>query len=270
MNNKPVVFIDSGIGGIPYCMDFIRRNPHESVYYIADRENFPYGPHGKDDLISILIKLTEKLIESADPKIAVLACNSATVSAVAALRQIFPQLPFVGTVPAIKPAVNASINRKIGVLGTERTIGDSYNNSLAANSEFQVEVFGVAAPELVDFIEHRIDKADEKEKTEIVKKYIEIFRNEGADTLVLGCTHFLHLLDVFRREAEPSIKVFDSLDGITKRIEYLLDGNNEELRAGLDSSPVYRLLLTGKEPVDSSWKKRASALGFKLYLLSEI
>ena len=275
MNNRPVIFIDSGIGGIPYCRDFIKRNPHETVFYLADRENFPYGPHGKEDLISILITLTEKVINLTDPKIAVLACNSATVSAIAALRQIFPQIPFVGTVPAIKPAVNASVNRKIGVLGTERTVGDSYNQSLAANSEFPVDIIGVAAPELVDFVERRLDKADEKEKAEIVKKYIEIFRSKGADAIVLGCTHFLHLVDEFRREADPFIKVFDSLDGITKLIEYLLDEDGEALRAGKKSAahkpvPVHRLILTGKESADSVWKKRASDLGFKLNLLSEI
>jgi len=271
MNDKPVIFIDSGIGGIPYCMDFVRRNPHEAVCYLADRENFPYGPHDKDDLISILIQLTKKLIELTDPKIAVLACNSATVSAVAALRQIFPQLPFVGTVPAIKPAVNASKSGKIGVLGTERTIGDSYNQSLAANSGVNAEIFGVAAPELVDFVEHRLEKTGEKEKNDIVKKYIDIFRGEGADTIVLGCTHFLHLLDEFRREAGASIQVFDSLDGITKRIEYLLDENDRELRCGRDSpAGTRRILLTGNTPANSSWKKRAHALGFKLNLLNEI
>ncbi|MCL2245192.1 MAG: glutamate racemase [Treponema sp.] len=273
MNNRPVIFIDSGIGGIPYCRAFAGRNPHEAVCYLADRENYPYGPHGKDDLISILIALTEKLINFTDPKIVVLACNSATVSAVAALRQVFPQLPFVGTVPAIKPAVNASVNRKIGVLGTERTIGDSYNQSLAANSGFPVDVFGVAAPELVDFVEHRFEKADDNEKTEIVRKYLEIFRNEGVDTLVLGCTHFLHLIDIFRQEAGVSIKVFDSLEGITKRIEYLLDKDNGELRACKDmpSGTAFRwLLLTGKEPADSLWKKRANALGFKLSLLNDL
>ena len=267
MNNRPVIFIDSGIGGIPYCRDFLKRNRKEAVCYIADRGNFPYGSRRKEDLAAILIALTEKLLKTIDPKIVVLACNTASVSALAPLRQNFPQLPFVGTVPAIKPAANAGKSGKVGVLGTERTIEDPYNKNLAGN---RCEIFGIAAPELVEFVEHRLEKADEKEKTEIVKKYIELFRAAGADTLVLGCTHFLYLLEEFRREAAPFIKVFDSLDGITKRIEYLLDENGGALRAGNDSEPIRRFLLTGTEPSDSSWQSRAQALGFNLCLLDEV
>jgi len=123
---------------------------------------------------------------------------------------------------------------------------------------------------LVEFVEERFDTADEKEKKEIVKKYIELFRAEGADTLVLGCTHFLFLLDEFQREASPFIKIFSSLDGVTKRIEYLLDENSGALRAEKSFQPVNRLILTGGSPADTSWKNRAKKMGFNLYLLDEI
>jgi len=266
MDTRPVLFFDSGAGGIPYCRDFIRRNPHETVCYLADRLNFPYGPRGKEELVSILITLTEKLLKTIDPKIFVLACNTASISALAPLREIFPFLPFVGTVPAVKPAANASKCGKVGVLGTERTIEGIRSLNLAENCE----IFGIAAPELVEFIEQRYEKTDEKERTEIVKKYIALFRAENIDTIVLGCTHFLFLLEEFRREASPFIKIFDSLDGITKRIEYLLDENDGVLRVGKNSYPHHRLLLTGTQPPDSFWQDRAQVLGFNLNLLSEI
>jgi len=275
MDKRPVIFIDSGLGGIPYCGDFSKRNPNEQIYYIADRENFPYGPREKDDITTILTMLTKKIIKLADPKIAVLACNTASISALAPLRQTFPQLPFVGTVPAIKPAANACKSGTVGVLGTERTIKDIRGLDLANNGENHREIFSVAAPELVEFVERRFEKADESEKQQIVKKYIDVFRGKGIDSLVLGCTHFLYLLEEFRREAGANLQIFDSLDGITKRIEYLLDENNALLRAegilraGKDNSPVYRFLLTGKEPAESSWVERASALGFNLSLLDE-
>lgn len=267
MDNRPVLFIDSGIGGIPYCRDFIKRNPKEKICYLADRENFPYGSHKKEDLISILTAHIEKLSKTVDPKIVVLACNSATVSALEALRQTFAQIPFVGTVPAIKPAANASKSGKVGVLGSARTIEDPYSQNL---TDGDCEIYGIAAPELVEFIERRFEKAGKNEKTEIVKKYTELFRTSGADTLVLGCTHFLYLIEEFKREASPFIKVFDSLDGITKRIECLLDENAEALRADKNSVPAYRLLLTGKEPPDSLWQERSQALGFNLGLLCEL
>ena len=270
MDIRPILFIDSGIGGLPYCADFLKRNPREEVCYLADRENFPYGQRNKDELSSILIALTEKLLKAADPKIIVLACNSATVSSIERLRQHFPDIPFVGTVPAIKPAANASKSGKVGVLGTARTIEDPYNQNLADECDKKCEIKGIAAPDLVEFVEERFDTADEKEKKEIVKKYIELFRAEGADSLVLGCTHFLFLLDEFQREAAPFIRIFNSLDGVTKRIEYLLDENSGALRAEKNFQPVNRLVLTGRKPAEVSWKNRAKEMGFDLYLLDEL
>jgi glutamate racemase len=270
MNTKPILFIDSGIGGLPYCNDFLKCNKQEEVYYAADRANFPYGQRNKEELSSILISLTEKLLKKINPKIIVLACNSATVSAIEPLRRHFPNVPFVGTVPAIKPAASASKLGKVGVLGTTRTIEDPYNQNLAYECEKKCEIIGVAAPDLVAFVEERFDVANKKEKKEIVKKYIDIFRAEGADTLVLGCTHFLYLLKEFKRYSFPFIKIFSSLDGVTRRIEYLLNANSGELTAGKNSQPVNRLILTGTEPADAGWKNRAKKMGFKLYLSDEL
>jgi len=266
MDNRPVLFIDSGIGGLPYCADFHKKNPREGICYLADRQNFPYGPRKKEDLSSILIALTEKLLKSIDPKIIVLACNTATVSALEPLRRRFPDAHFVGTVPAIKPAATVSRTGKIGVLGTARTIEDPYNRHIAEDRE----ILGVAAPELVEFVERRFDTADDAEKMRTVKKYVDKFRAEGVDTLVLGCTHFLYLLDEFHDAASPDIKVFDSLEGVSKRIEFLLDENDGYLRSDIDFKPAHRLLLTGAEPSDSFWQKRSQDLAFALCMLDAL
>jgi glutamate racemase len=266
MDKKPILFLDSGIGGIPYCRHFHRRNPKETICYLADRRNFPYGPRTREELVSILTTLMEKLVKTVNPKIAVLACNTATVSSLAELRQRFPDIPFVGTVPAIKPAILACKTGKVGVLGTARTIEESYIRLLAGNS---CEIYGIAAPELAEFVERRFAFANENEKTKMVKEYIERFRAAGVDTLVLGCTHFLFLLEEFHREAAPGIKILESLDGITRRIEWLLDDNNGALRAGNNAAVQNRFLLTGAEPADSSWQGWAGLLGFHLSLLDE-
>jgi len=266
MDNRPVLFIDSGIGGLPYCRDFLKENPQEAVCYAADKKNFPYGPRGKEELSSILITLTKKLLKIVNPKIIVLACNTATIAAIASMRESFPQIPFVGTVPALKPAAASCNNAKIGVLGTERTIEEIRGLNLVDDT---CEIFGVAAPELVKFVELRFDKVQQSEKNEIVKKYIEQFRTADVKTLVLGCTHFLYLKEEFRREASPDIKVFDSLDGITKRIEYLLDENDGALRCEKNSKPTHRLLLTDKDTEDSFWRNYAQTNGFNFELLDE-
>jgi glutamate racemase len=265
MDNRPVLFLDSGVGGIPYCCDFIKRNPKEIVYYLADRENFPYGPREKEEIAAILISLTAKLITKIDPKLAVLACNTASISALQPLRKTFPNLPFVGTVPALKPAAQASKCGKIGVLATERTINDIPNLHLETGN---CEIIGIAAPELVEFIEQSFDKASRSEKAETVKKYIDLFREKGVDSLVLGCTHFLYLHDEFLQCAQPGINIFDSLEGITKRIEYLLNENSSALRA--DNTQSCNLVLTGTQPPDAFWKTRAETLKFNLCLIDNL
>ncbi|MCL2277455.1 MAG: glutamate racemase [Treponema sp.] len=255
--NKPIIFIDSGIGGLPYCKDFLEKNPREEVYYIADKQHFPLGPRNKEEVEAIMIRLTEKIIKKFFPKIIVLACNTATVSALEPLRLRFSDVIFVGTVPAIKPAALSTKTGIIGVLGTERTIEDPINQQIADSVKDGLRIFSVAAADLVEFVEHHIETADEKQKTDIVNKYINIFVNEGADAVVLGCTHFLHLLDIFKREADHrgSIAIYESLDGIVKRIEFLLDENNSAKRAKNNVIPERRLFITGSEPAGYLWQK---------------
>ena len=269
-DNRPVLFLDSGIGGIPYCMDFLSRNPREEVCYIADRGHFPYGQRSREDLTEILSSLTEQLLKSVNPKIIVIACNTATICALEHLRRRFAQIPFVGTVPAVKPAVMTSHSGKVGILGSERTVNDPYSQKLAESFGFNGDIIGIAAAELIEFVEQRFDKADKKEKTDIVRKYIDIFHEQGVDTIVLGCTHFLFLQEEFRAEAQPEIAVLDSIDGITKRIEYLLDENESSLRSEKYFIPGRRLLLTGTSAPDSFWQKRAEKYRFSLHLLNDI
>jgi glutamate racemase len=270
MDTRPLLFLDSGIGGIPYCRHFQLRNPGESLIYLADRAHFPYGRRRREELARIVPALMERVLEKADPKIAVIACNTATVSALEILRKQFPRIPFVGTVPAVKPAVLDSRSGIVGVLGTERTIGDPYTAELALNYRKGCRIRGIAAPELVDFIERRYGSAGEDEKRELVLGYISQFRAAGVDASVLGCTHFLLLLEEFRREAAPDIRVYDSLEGISDRIESLLDRNNGALRSGeKGAAEAGCFLITGDAGPEDSWGEWADRLGFRLFRLDE-
>jgi glutamate racemase len=117
----------------------------------------------------------------------------------------------------------------------------------------------------VEFVEYRCAEADREEKTGVVLSYLERFRAAGADALVLGCTHFLHLLEEFRREAAPDITVYDSVDGISRRIESILD-DREERNAG--EAGEGRFFVTGGT-LDPSWRRWAGGLGFSLSALEE-
>jgi glutamate racemase len=286
MDTRPILFLDSGVGGIPYCRAFSRRNPGEPVVYAADRAFFPYGEREQAALAAIVADLVKKIRAALNPKIVVIACNTATVSALPALRETFPGLPFVGTVPAVKPAVLESRSGLVGVLGTARTIADPYIADLARQYGNGCRIRGIAAPELVDFIEYRYCRAGDDEKREMVLTYINKFRAAGVDAIVLGCTHFLFLLDEFRREAAPDIRIYDSLEGIARRVEHLLDKDGKKLRAGEGGTgdkaaagktgrPAAKggdnlFLVTGDAEPEPSWRHWADYLGFRLSLLGDL
>jgi glutamate racemase len=271
MGKRPVLFLDSGIGGIPYCRYFHERNPERRVMYLADRLHFPYGKWEKEKLAEVLIRLAEQAIQRANPQIIVVACNTATLAGLSALRERFPAVPFVGTVPAVKPAALASKNGKIGVLGSELTVKQSYIRELAAQFG-KNEIIGIAAQELVEFVEKRLDSATPEEKTETVRRYLDRFRALGVDAVALSCTHFLFLEEEFRREAAPDIAIFESVKGIAQRVESLLaELPPEETAPDAEPAPGAgnRLLLTGDSAPEPSWIAWADRLGFSLSLLGD-
>ena len=263
MDNRPVFFLDSGIGGLPYCSYFHQRNPRESLVYIADREFFPYGAKERLVLIQRLRGLLERLIRRCNPKLGVLACNSASVSALGDLRKRFPGLPLVGTVPAVKPAIHSSKKRHIGVLGTSRTIGDPYIAELAAETGPDCVVTAIAAPDLVDFVEYRLAASGPDDRLRVVSPYIEQFRRAGADAIVLGCTHFLFLLDTFKAAA-GDMSIHDSVEGVSHRAEALLDQGDLRAACSEGGDREYTLLVTGKGPLEPVWQERAKAFGLTL------
>jgi glutamate racemase len=274
VNQGPVLFLDSGIGGLPYLRHFRERNPGEDLVYVADRLNFPYGPKDRDTLAGLLSSLLARLIRVSGPRLVVLACNTASVSALDSLRKEFPSLPFVGTVPAVKPAVLNSRTGLAGVLGTERTIADEYIQALARKFNPACRVMGAAAPELVEFVEHTMDGASKAERLEAARPYVELFRAAGADGLVLGCTHFLFLLDEFRELAGADMTVYDSLSGVALRAESLLfrqgprQGRPEEGGGqGHGGGKTSRCFLSGGGEPGAAWERRAESFGLSLALL---
>jgi len=260
---ESVLFLDSGIGGIPYYRHFRGRNPNRAADYLADRVNFPYGGRDAGELRSILAALVERIGRDISPGIVALACNSASIAALADLRGRFPQTRFVGTVPAVKPAALASRTGRIAVLATELTARDPYIRELGERHGGR-EIVGIAAPELVDFVENRLDSAGADERASIARGYIDRARESGADALVLGCTHFLFMEEDFRREAAPDVAVFDSLCGISDRLESLLPP------PGGGAPKPGRLYLTGSDRPEPSWELWAQRMGCEISLLEEL
>jgi glutamate racemase len=172
--------------------------------------------------------------------------------------------------------VNASRKRSIGVLGTSRTIDDPYIKELAGQSGPDCRLTGIAAPDLVSFVEQGGDSAGIEEQRRQVEPYVAEFRKAGADAVVLGCTHFVFLRDAFEaasQTGEPgeSIRIFDSVEGVVGRAESLLEENG--LCAELlpvsrevlsDGGRPNLLVLTGDGPPEERWRQRAEAAGLLL------
>ncbi|MBN2625604.1 MAG: aspartate/glutamate racemase family protein, partial [Spirochaetales bacterium] len=126
---QPVGFLDSGIGGIPYLVKLREKLPRENYIYLADHANFPYGEKSVEQIRASVLQATDRLLTISRPKLIVLACNTASVSALQVLRE-YVDIPVVGVVPAVKPAASLSGRRTIGVLATESTVNAPYLDGL--------------------------------------------------------------------------------------------------------------------------------------------
>ncbi len=267
MKQKPVIFLDSGVGGLPYCEHFFKLAPHIPRIYVADRANFPYGPKSREELGRLLKQLVDRALERWEAPVVVIACNTATISAIDVLRATFPEVSFVGTVPAVKPAVLTSKAGRIGVIATERTISESYIYDLARRFNPQIEVIGRAAPELVAFVEHELLTASMEVRLRMVQPAVEWFRQRQVDGIVLGCTHFLFLLDEFQALAAPDMTIFHSVEGVARRVLQLLEtrGLLTTVPALLGNKAESGLLtVTGSGPVSENWVSLSKKYGLDL------
>ncbi len=213
---SPVAFIDSGIGGLPYLAAVRRLLPGIRLVYAADRERFPYGDKRPADIVEAVVSLAGRLVEREHPRLIVVACNTASVVALESLRRRFP-LPFVGTVPAVKPAAAWTRSRRIGVLATQRTVEGDYLRGLVARFAGGCEVVGLPANDLVAFVENELHRASATERAAHAAAEAARVRDAGVDTVVLGCTHFLHLEAELREAFGPDVTLVDSRDGVARQ-----------------------------------------------------
>ena len=225
MNKTAIVFLDSGMGGLPY-LEATRAVLAERAYiYVADTAHFPYGPRSEDDLRAILAALAERVIARFDPAVVVLACNTASVVALSDLRERF-EVPLVGVVPAVKPAARAAGAGGIVILSTARTADGDYLAGLVEDFAAGTPVSIVPAGGLVDFVEHRLTSDSADETRSAVREAVSGIDVAASDAVVLGCTHFTHLAAQIQRELGPSVRVIDSRAGVARRVAELAGADN--------------------------------------------
>ena len=187
------VFIDSGLGGIPYMLSLLQERPYAHCIYVADTKNFPYGEKSHKQVIKCVLPLVKKISKKIKPKVIILACNTISVNALDILRRTFPKIQFVGTVPAIKLAASISKTRRLGLLATKATCENPYNIEL--KNKFAKDCILVCRDdgELVSFIEKNAFSANDEDIEKEIQPALDFFTKENCDVIILGCTHFLNI-----------------------------------------------------------------------------
>ena len=215
----PILFFDSGVGGLSVLGPTRELLPNAPIVYAADSAGFPYGKKSEAELATRVPALLGRLVERFHPRLAVIACNTASTIALDHARAAL-DLPIVGTVPAIKPAAEMSRSRVIGVLGTEATVRQPYVDDLAARFAADCRLIRHGSPELVELAEAKL-AGEETVATNAVRAAAQpMFDAPGGeriDTVVLACTHF-PLLGEELRAAFPDVAYVDGGPGIARRI----------------------------------------------------
>lgn len=219
--SAPLLFFDSGVGGLSVLAPTRQLLPTAPVVYAADTAGYPYGTRSEADIASRVPALLGRLVERFQPRLVVIACNTACTIALDQVRAAL-DLPVVGTVPAIKPAAEATKTKVIGVLGTEATIRQPYVDDLAARFAGDCTVVRHGSADLVELAEAKL--AGKPVSVDDVRAAaLPLFEQPGAkgmDTIVLACTHFPLLGDELDR-AFPGLRWVDGGAGIARRVQYL-------------------------------------------------
>lgn len=225
--DRPVLIFDSGIGGLTVLREVRLLLPYERLLYIADDAGFSYGAWDEEPLKARLLSLFGEFIEAHDPKVIVIACNTAFTLAGAALREAFPDRTFVGTVPAIKPAAEQTRSGLVSVLATPGTVERAYTRTLIDTFAQQCHVRLVGSDLLSDYAERHVrgeELGDEALLGEIRECFLEQ-NGKRTDIVVLACTHYPFLTNRFRRLAPWPVDWLDPAEAIARQVGRVLAGN---------------------------------------------
>ena len=217
MDPRPVGMFDSGVGGLSVLREFRRLAPRERTVYFADTAYFPYGPRDPGEVRKRAFAIAHRLVE-ADAKLIVVACNTASAAAVADLRQLF-DTPFVGMVPAVKPAARASRSGRVAILATPGTFDGDLYASVVEEFGKGAAIDRVTGHDLAELVER--GEAGTPAAREAVRAALGGAVASGADVVVLGCTHYEFLAPAITAEF-PGVSVLGTGEPVAKRAVALL------------------------------------------------
>lgn len=235
MSQAPILVFDSGIGGLTVLRELRVSIPDRRFIYVADDAGFPYGDWEEEALVEHIVSLFARLIEEHRPQIAVIACNTASTLVLTPLRAAF-DIPFVGTVPAIKPAAERSRSGLVSVLATPGTVRRGYTRGLITDFARDCEVTLVGSKRLAGLAEAHI-RGERIGFDELLAEIEGCFVEKGGrrtDIVVLACTHYPFLANAFRKIAPWPVDWLDPAEAIARQTAKFLPDLLASLPEGFD------------------------------------
>ncbi|MEJ2758947.1 MAG: glutamate racemase [Anaerolineales bacterium] len=220
MNTAPIGIFDSGVGGLSVLRAIRDQHPAEDIIFIADQAHVPYGPRPVEEVREFSVKITRFLLAQGT-KLIVVACNTASAAALHHLRALFPEIPFVGMEPAVKPAAEHSHTGVVGVIATPATFQGRLYGSVVERFAEGVTLMQDTCPGLVEQIE--AGKLDDPITDSILHNALGKMITAGIDTVVLGCTHFPFVIPAIKRIVGEDVRVIDPAPAIARQVGRLLD-----------------------------------------------
>jgi len=239
--DAPIGIFDSGVGGLTVARAVLDQLPHEPVVYVGDTAHGPYGPRPIAEVRALALDVLDHLVQDQGVKLLVIACNSASAACLRDARERY-DIPVVEVIqPAVRRAVAATRNAKVGVIGTSATIGSmAYDDAFAAAPH--VNLTTVACPRFVEFVERGDTWGGEL--LEVAEQYLQPVVAEGCDTLVLGCTHYPLLTGVISYVVGDEVTLVSSAEETAKDV-YRVLARRDLFRAEDLPAPRHRFLATG-------------------------
>ncbi len=236
----PIGVFDSGVGGLSVLRALRAELPGQPVIYLADQAHVPYGPRPLDVVRSFAESITRYLLGQG-AQLIVVACNAASAAALHHLRRVFPETPFVGMEPAVKPAAETTSSGVVGVLATPATFQGALYASVIERFANGVTLMQDTCPGLVRQIE--AGRLDDAETHGILRQALEPMLAGGIDTVVLGCTHYPFIIPVIEEIAGPAVRVIDPAPAVARQARRLLEARG--WLAGPQDAGVVRYVTTG-------------------------
>jgi len=239
MDNRPIGVFDSGVGGLSIWRAMRKLLPQESLIFFADSGHVPYGEKSTPELRDLTSRITRFLL-SQDSKMIVVACNTATVHALAHLRECFPEVPFVGVVPVVKTLARLTRTGTIAVLSTPATSASPYLAGLISEFAADKQVINVGCDGLENMVES--GQVRTRQTTALLERHLAPVRGSEADVVGLGCTHYPFLRHRIKRMLGRGVRVYDPSRPVARRVRQLLRAGDALAE---NPKPAYSFYTTG-------------------------